>query len=421
MPLSSGSRTSGSVAAPSPVPGAPSPGSPTSTTSPSSPSTRMPCASLSIACTLHGLTPQRKSPATSLTHTRSTVAVTARSASPDTDAARSSRMAPRFANRSGRSSSALGARLQPPRRRSPGSHLHRCRARRRWRSPRARLRRHTRGRRRRRPIHSSAGGPGTCASISLGSASVGSDCHVPSPNRGTSGRHVDDQWSVAGERQQGIAVDAQTVDLRRRRGGSHEVTVDQRPDRTVGRHPRDGAGLDGERDRFTLGRHDVGLAVVGVHHDQTGLADPGQRSAGAERRQPERRPEAEFDRIDRPRLRGGVVQQERARAPLRPPRAARPASPHRGWRALDRRSRRRARRVRLAGARTRRSPATTLRRPRGARRSGRPRSLRTASAASLRWQQRLDARSRSTVSRVPQRRASGGNSLLVIGTSATEL
>ena len=181
MPLSSGSRTSGSRTALSSAPVALCPGSPDSMMLPSSPSTRMPCAFLSIACTPHGFTPHTKSPVTSSTQTRSTVAVTAKVASAETSG-ESSRISPlRQSNcttefgprRTTAAASPAIARKSPPSMSSPGTLAVSS-------MPPA----DTHHRSSFAPTQpQSLGGPGTCARISLGSASVSSERHAPSPSR----------------------------------------------------------------------------------------------------------------------------------------------------------------------------------------------------------------------------------------------
>ena len=76
---------------------------------------------------------------------------------------------------------------------------------------------------------------------------------------------------------------------------------------------RGGASLDGERDRFALGRNHAGFVVVGVDDHETGLPDARQCSPGTESGQPEWRAQAEFDRVDRSCLGGGVVEYEGTR------------------------------------------------------------------------------------------------------------
>ncbi len=139
----------------------------------------MPLAFLSIASMPHGLTAHTKSPATSSTHTRSTVADTASGASLDTVAATSSRISP---ERQSKRTMALGprstsaaaspamAKTSPPPAPKPGTSA--------ASSMPSRDTHHSSS-----PVATHAhrpGGPGCCTTSSLGSAEVGRLCHVPS-------------------------------------------------------------------------------------------------------------------------------------------------------------------------------------------------------------------------------------------------
>ena len=242
--------------------------------------------------------------------------MTARFASADTDAD-SSRISPvRQSNRTielgpRRTTAAASpaiARRSPPSRSSPTTLVDLVDA---VRSTR------TRGRRRRRPNRRRSADQAPGRGSRWGRHRCRACCHAPSPRRArrfdtstTNGTLPTSAEQCVVRRDRAVRV-ALADDVVRTR-----VTVDQRPDRSIGGDLRGRPAIDGERDRFTLGRDHIGFAIVGIDHDETRLADSGQRPAGTQCRQPERCTEAQFDRVDRPCLGGRVVEYEGAGSTL---------------------------------------------------------------------------------------------------------